>query len=109
MSPKQAAGVTLAMRVLMCVSDLQNLDRLPAFMSDRQAPEGPASTLTAREAGRKWGLLRRGPQLGVGGGCQRHRWCSRRTGAGMFPWQQVEGHSYKADSEPGLLFTPFLE
>ena len=35
----------------MCVSDLQNLGHLPAFMSDRQDPEGPASTLTAR--GRK--------------------------------------------------------
>ena len=53
--------------VLMSVSDLQNLGHLPAFMSDRQDPEGPASTLTAREAGRKWGLLRRGPQPGVGG------------------------------------------
>lgn len=95
--------------VLMCVSDLQNLGHLPASMSDRQEPEGPPSTLTAREAGRKWGLLRRGPQPGVGGGrCQRHRWSSR-TGAGMFPWQQVSGHSYKTDSVPGLLFIPFLE
>ena len=98
--------------VLMCIPDLQNLGHLPASMSARQEPEGPPSTLTAREAGRKWGLLRRGPQPGWGGGCQRHRWSSRwsrRTGAGMFPWQQVSGHSCKTNPVPGLLFTAFLE
>lgn len=68
----------------MCVSDLQNLGHLPASMSDRQEPEGPTSILTAREAGRKWGLLRRGPQPSRGG-CQRPRWSSEWTGAGMFP------------------------
>lgn len=51
----------------MCIPDLQNLGHLPASMSARQEPEGPPSTLTAREAGRKWGLLRRGPQPGGGG------------------------------------------
>ena len=54
--------------VLMCIPDLQNLCHLPASMSARQEPEGPPSTLTAREAGRKRGLLRRGPQPGLGGG-----------------------------------------
>lgn len=52
----------------MCIPDLQNLCHLPASMSARQEPEGPPSTLTAREAGRKRGLLRRGPQPGLGGG-----------------------------------------
>lgn len=107
-SPRRAAGAALAVRGPWCVSDLQNLGHLPASVSDRQEPEGPTSILTAREAGREWGLLRRGPQPSRGA-CQRPRWSSEWTGAGMFPWQQVSGHSYKTDSVPGLLVPHFLE
>ena len=94
----------------MCIPDLQNLGHLPASMSARQEPEGPPSTLTAREAGRKWGLLRRGPQPGWGGGCQRHRWSSRwsrRTGAGMFPCSRSQVTPAKPTLYLGFYSPPF--